>query len=204
MLTTLPAIKSRLALDDSDVRDDALLTNFIALASARFENECNRKFGYAQNVADEFQGDETELRLSRYPLDETQPITFQRLSTLNAQSSIAAGWQQVPEAEFVLRRGCVISLVSKIGRWQGQIRMTYSGGYLLPDAVGPVPPPGVPSLPDDLQFAAVEQIAYWYQNKDRLGIVTVTAEGGSLQQFPKLDLLPFVDYTLARYERWMS
>src|SRR5258708_20269544 len=139
MLTTLPAIKSRLALDDSDVRDDALLTNFIALASARFENECNRKFGYAQNVADEFQGDETELRLSRYPLDETQPITFQRLSTLNAQSSIAAGWQQVPEAEFVLRRGCVISLVSKISRWHGQIRITYPSRYLLPYALSPLP-----------------------------------------------------------------
>ncbi len=203
MLTTLASVKARLALDDSDVRSDALLTNFIALATARFENDCNRKFGYLQNAMDEFQGDETELRVSRYPIDETQPITFQRLTSHNSQLSTASGWQPVPEADFVLRRGCVISLVSEIGRWKDQIRITYSGGYLLPDAVGPVPPPGVPPLPDDLQFGAVEQIAYWYQNKDRLGLVAVTAEGGSLQQFPKLDLLPFVDYTLAKYERWM-
>jgi len=58
-----------------------------------------------------------------------------------------------------------------------------------------------PALPDDLKSAAVEQVAYWYQNKDRLGMVAVAGEGGSLQKFPALDLLPAVAAALQRYAR---
>jgi hypothetical protein len=81
MLTQLATLKSRLAIDPFDIKDDTLLTNLIALVTARFDNQTNRKLAYAQNITDDFQGDETELRLSYYPVDETQPITFQKLST---------------------------------------------------------------------------------------------------------------------------
>src|SRR6266404_1924785 len=179
MLTTLSTVKSRLGLDESDVKDDALLTTFIKLATARFENECNRVFGYSQNIVDEFQGDETELRVSRYPIDESQPITFGRLVRASE------GWQTVADAEFVLRKSCVISLLNQLGGWKEQLRAQYSGGYLLPDQA-PIGDHPLPPLPDDLQFAAVEQITYWYQNKDRVGLASVAAEGGKLQQFPGL------------------
>jgi hypothetical protein len=195
MLTTLSNVKSRLALDDSDVRDDTLLTNFIKWVSGRFENDANRKFGYAQNVVDEFQGDETELRVSRYPIDEAQPISFQLL-TKNSD-----GWRAVAGAEFVIRRGCVLSLLSEAGRAREQLRVTYSGGYQLPDAASSQNSP--PPLPDDLQLACVEQVAYLYQNKDRLGLVNVAGEGGSLQQLPGMDLLPSVAATVERYGRMM-
>ncbi len=197
MLTTLAAIKGRLGIGDFDVKDDVLLTNFLALTSARFENECNRSFGYRLNEVDEFQADETELRVKRYPIDEAQPISFLRLS------KASEGWQTVAGAEYVLRRGCVISLVSEIGRWKEQSRVTYSGGYWLPDSAG-VQPAGCPLLPDDVQQAAVEQIAYLYQNKDRLGLTDISAEGGRIHQFNTLDLLPSVAAVLAKYERWMA
>src|SRR6266403_1855453 len=134
MLTQLTTIKSRLSLAEFDIKDDVLLTNFIALVSARFENDCNRLFGYKLNEADEFQADETELRVRRYPIDEAQPITFQKLSTLNSQlSTPSSGWQIVTDAEYILLRGCVISLISEIGRWKEQLRVTYTGGLFLPD-----------------------------------------------------------------------
>src|ERR1043165_5608509 len=108
MLTTLPTLKSRLSIDPFDIKDDPLLTTLIALVTARFDNQTNRKLAYAQNITDDFQGDETELRLSHYPVDETQPITFQRLT------KASEGWQAISDAEYVLRAGCIISL--KIGR----------------------------------------------------------------------------------------
>jgi hypothetical protein len=196
MLTTLSTVKNRLGLSAFDVKDDVLLNNFIALMSARFENECNRLFGYKLNEVDEFHGDETELRVRRYPIDEAQPISFARLTRASE------GWQAVTDAEYVLRKGCVISLVSRIGRWQEQCRVTYSGGYFLPgmDQQSNNPPP----LPDDLQQACVEQVAYLYQNKDRLGLVNVSAEAGNIQQFHQLDLLPSVAAVLAKYELWMA
>ena len=172
------------------------ISNLIALVTARFDNQTNRKLAYAQNTTDDFQGDETELRLSRYPIDETQPITFQRLT------KASEGWQAISDAEYVLRAGCIISLISEIGRWKQQIRVTYSGGYVLP---GSNPPPSTPNpqLPDDLQQSCVEQCAYLYQNKDRLGLAMVAQEGGRIQQFPKIDFLPSVASVLSKYERWV-
>src|SRR6266403_3245511 len=134
MLTTLPTVKARLGLAEFDFKDDTLLTNYIALVSASFENDCNRLFGYKINETDEFQADETELCVRLYPIDEAQPITFQKLSALNSQlSTPSSGWQTVTDAEYILLRGCVISLISEIGRWKEQLRVTYTGGLFLPD-----------------------------------------------------------------------
>src|ERR1041384_3670589 len=121
MLTTLPTLKSRLSIDPFDIKDDTLLTSLIALVTARFDNQTNRKLAYAQTPTDDSQGDEPELRLSHYPVDEPQPITFQKLSTINSQQSPSSAWQAVPDAEYVLRAGCFISLISEIGRWKEQI-----------------------------------------------------------------------------------
>jgi len=194
MLLTLPQIKTRLNLKDSDVLDDALLTQFIQMASGRIENDANRSFGYVLNQVDEFQADETELRLSHYPIDENQPITF----TLLVKRS--EGWQPtIPE--FIVRSNCVLSLISRIGNWKSQIRCTYSGGHVLPD-MDPAQFPGVPALPLDLVGAAIEQVAYWYQNKDRLGISSQSGQGGSFSM-KTIDLLPSVTSVIAKYERWM-
>lgn len=200
MLTTLSAVKARLKLATSDVVDDDLLTSFIAAISARFENDCNRTFGYGQQL-DEFEGDETELRVSRYPIDASQAITF---DLLTRQSE---GWQNVVTAEYVLRRGCVISLLSVLGGWKQNLRVTFYGGFILPDAdadqQAALAAAGVPALPDDLSGACVEQIAWLYQNKDRLGVVSQSGQGGAFSQFNKLDLLPNVQAVLDRYERYM-
>jgi len=202
MLTTLTNIKLRLGIAPEDVRDDAILTGMLAMVSARFENQCNRKFGYVQNTTEEFQGDESELRVSRFPIDETQPITFQFME--NAADS----WQTATDADanYLLRGGCVISLVAAIASPRSRVRVTFSGGYVLPDGSSPALPVGssAPTLPDDLEQAAIEQIVWLYQNKDRTGLVSIAAEGGRIQQFPGLDLLPSVAAILARYERWMN
>src|SRR5438128_593370 len=100
MFTQLATLKSRLSIDPFDIKDDTLLTNLILLVTARFDNQTNRKLAYSQNTTDDFQGDETELRLSRFPVDETQPLTFQRLT------KASEGWQAVTNADYVLRAGC--------------------------------------------------------------------------------------------------
>src|SRR5437870_3032417 len=146
MLSTLPTLKARLSIDPFDVKDDTLLTNLILLVTARFDNQTNRKLAYAQNTTDDFQVDETELRLSHYPIDETQPTTFQRLT------KASEGWQSVTNADYVLRAGCILSLLSELGRPKEQIRVTYSGGYFLPTMNPSIQQSNIPpSLPDDLQ-----------------------------------------------------
>jgi len=42
------------------------------------------------------------------------------------------------------------------------------GGYVLP---GTTPSAGQTALPDDLEQAAVEQVAYWFRNRDNTGLL---------------------------------
>ena len=78
-------------------------------------------------------------------------------------------------------------------------RVTYTAGYVLPDTT---PSAGQTPLPDDLEQAAVEQVCYWFQNRDKLGIDTMWPHEGTYQKFTQLDLLRDVKAVLKRYERW--
>ena len=80
-----------------------------------------------------------------------------------------------------------------------QGRVVYTGGYLLPDAPET---PGATRLPADLESAAVEQIACWFQNRDKLGLKTIWPHYGTYQQFYPWDLLPGVQAILKKYMRW--
>jgi len=75
-------------------------------------------------------------------------------------------------------------------------RITYTGGYVMP---GTAPGPGQTPLPDDLEQAAVEQVAFWFQKRDKLGLRTTWPSSGEYKQFADLDLLRSVSTTLAQH-----
>jgi len=70
---------------------------------------------------------------------------------------------------------------------------------LLP---GDIPGPGQTPLPPDLEQAAVEQVAYWFQNRDKLGLLRNWPHDGTYQQLSGADLLPSVAAVLQKYKRW--
>jgi len=76
--------------------------------------------------------------------------------------------------------------------------VTYTCGYVLP---GTAPAPGQTALPDDLEDAAVEQIAFWFQKRDNLSLRTCWPYNGTYKMYLSLDLLPGVSATLRSYER---
>jgi hypothetical protein len=53
-----------------------------------------------------------------------------------------------------------------------------------------------------LEQAAVEQVAYWFQHRDKLGLIRNWPNDGTFQHFAELDLLPQVKSVIKRYERW--
>ncbi|HTD88982.1 MAG TPA: hypothetical protein VK850_20615, partial [Candidatus Binatia bacterium] len=57
-------------------------------------------------------------------------------------------------------------------------------------------------LPADLEQAAVEQVAAWFQSRDKLGLDTVWPHAGTYQKFAQLDLLLNVEAVLKRYQRF--
>jgi hypothetical protein len=59
-------------------------------------------------------------------------------------------------------------------------------------------------LPDDLEQACIEQVAYWYQRRSQLGLVSSSSGDNIFQQFQTSDILPQVAAVLSHYERWVN
>ena len=193
MLTQLSTVKARLGIDEFDVKNDSLITAAIQAISARFDKECNRAFARAVDCLHEFTADETEIRVGCYPIET--------VSKFELKTNESDGWIEQPEIEHLIRRSCVISLSERLASWREQGRVTYTGGYVLPDAEAGA---GQTALPDDLEQAAVEQAVYWFQNRDHVGVIRQWPKGGVYQQFVDLDLLPSVRMVLAAYAKWMG
>ena len=188
MLTTLESLRTRLNLLVTDYDD--ILTQFLLAAGAHFNKKCNRIFGRAETT-EEFTADETEILPVYYPVGIIEGFQI--------KSSEGEDWVNVDNVEYLVRRGCVISLPRPLGTWRQQARVFYFGGYYLPDD------PNYPSdnpLPDDLQQAALEQVAAWFLNRDKLGLIRQWPHGGVYEVFSKLPLLPWVESVLPRYRRW--
>ena len=198
MLTQLSTVKARLALDPFDLQFDALLTNAIKAVSVRFDKETNRTFARTVNATYEFGADETEIIVPCFPIEG--------VSKLETKSTEAEGWIEQTGIDFLIRRACVVSLPFSLYQLSTPnnhqlpgARLTYTGGYVLP---GTTPGAGQTPLPDDLEQAAVEQVAAWFQNRDKLGLVRIWPHQGTYAQFAQLDLLLEVSAVLKRYERW--
>jgi hypothetical protein len=189
MLTQLTTVKARLGLADSTY--DTILTNFIKHASGRFDAQCNRQFARLEDATEEFGAERTELPLSRYPVES--------VGKFELKSDESGGWLERSGLEYLLRNGCVLSLPARLGSAREVLRVTYTGGYVLP---GVTPEPGQETLPDEIEQACVEQVAYWFQSKDRLGVITSMETGVAFYQFSQLDLLVHVKEILERYRRW--
>jgi uncharacterized phiE125 gp8 family phage protein len=186
LLAQLTTVKNRLGI--TDTTDDTLLMNFIEFASGRFERETNRSLERAVSTTEEFPGDATEIVLARFPLES--------VASFHLKENETDGWVLQSNVEYLIRRACVISLSVPLGTKYDQGRVTFTGGYVLP---GTTPGSGQTALPDDLEHACTEQVAYWYQNRHRLGLLSIPAEGRTFYSLAQIDLLPHVKELLKHY-----
>lgn len=196
MLAQLATVKARLAIPDIDTTSDALLTNAIKAVSARFDRECNRTLARTENATCEFDAATTEIGVPVYPIE-----TVTKWETKESESE---GWVEQPAPSYLIRSACVISLhapLSAINSAPSTGRVTYTGGYLLP---GSADVPSATRLPDDLEQAAVEQVAWWFQNRERLGLSRIWDYHATYRQFADLDLLSSVQAILRSYRRWKT
>src|SRR6266702_973842 len=190
MLTPLSTIKSRLALTVTDY--DGILTNAIRAVSARFDKETNRNLSRTTTATHEFDATDSEVLPPCYPVES--------VTKFEIKSNETDGWSEQTGIEYLLRRNCVLSLRSPLGASRQLGRITYTGGYVLP---GTTPSAGQTALPDDLEQAAVEQVAYWFRNRDKSGLVRSWPHGGTYEAFAQSDLLLEVRAVLKKYERFL-
>src|SRR6266571_1210395 len=116
MLTTLPTLKSRLFILETDTTYDALLTTAIKAVSARFDKETNRTLARIVDATHEFSADETELLSACYPIESV--IKFE------LKTNETNGWLQQSTPDYLIRRNCVISLCRALGASRDLARVT--------------------------------------------------------------------------------
>ena len=191
LYTQLSSVKSRLNI--TDTTDDTILTNMIKHCSTRFDHETRRNLDRAANTTEEFTADSTELRLGRTPIES--------VASFHLKTNEAEGWVLQSDVDYLIHRNSIISLSWPLGSSHEILRVTYTGGYVLP---GTTPGAGQTALPDDLEQSCIEQVAFWYQHRNRLGLVTVPAEGRTFFSLAPLDLLAHVKSTLQKYERYLN
>ncbi len=198
MLSTLPTLKARLSIPDTDPQYDDLLTGALTALSARFDQETNRTLARTINATFELDPTDTEICVPVYPIES--------VSKFETKTTEAEGWVEQTGIDYLIRRACIISLPAPLNlqpatfNFQQSIaRVTYTGGYVLPgnmpSAAGQTP------LPSDLEQACIEQAAAWFLRRDMIGLDTSWPKGGILQRFSKLDLLLPVQQVLNRYRR---
>src|SRR5438094_9856049 len=196
MLTQLTTVKSRLSLTVTDYDD--LLTNAIKAVSARFDKETNRTLARTASTTHEFDATDTEILPQCYPIES--------VTKFELKSNEADGWSEQTGVQYLIRRQCVISLSVPLNSQPSTLnspalaRVTLTGGYVLP---GDTPAGGQTPLPDDLEQAAVEQVAYWFRNRDKTGLIRSWPHDGTYEAFPQLDLLLEVLAVLKKYERFL-
>src|SRR5216684_8029704 len=173
MLTQLSTVKSRLALVVTDYDD--LLTNAIKAVSARFDKECNRTLARTASVTHEFDATDSEVLPPCYPVES--------VTKFELKSNETDGWSEQTSVQYLIRRQCVISLSSPLRTPSSALctaRIQYAGGYVLP---GDTPAAGQTALPDDLEQAAVEQVAYWFRNRDKSDLIRSWPHFGTYETF---------------------
>jgi hypothetical protein len=193
MLTQLSTVKARLALTITDYDD--LLTAAIKAVSARFDKECHRTLARTATATHEFDASDTEIIPRCYPIESVTKFELKFNET--------DGWSEQTGVQYLLRRPCVISLSNAINYPPSTInspiaRITYSGGYVLP---GDTPGAGQTALPDDLEQAAVEQVTFWFRNRDTTGLIRSWPHDGTYEAFLQSDLLLEVRAVLKKYQR---
>src|SRR5258706_6301078 len=194
MLTQLPPVKSRLALTVTDY--DAILTSAIKAVSARFDKETHRTLSRTTTATHEFDATDTEILPRCYPVES--------VTKFELKSNETDGWSEQTGVQYLIRRQCVISLCAPLNSQPSTLnspalaRVTLTGGYVLP---GTTPAAGQTALPDDLKQAAVEQVAYWFRNRDKSGLVRSSPHDGTYEGFPQLDVLLEVRAVLRKYEK---
>ena len=198
MLTQLATVKARLDILSSDTSHDDLLTRAIEAVSGRFDRECNRKLERTVGALQEFPATDIEIIARCYPIET--------VTKFELKNSEAEGWVEQTGVDFVVRQACVISLSAPLSLagaglagTAGLGRVTYTGGYVVP---GSVPGAGQTPLPPDLEWAAVEQVAAWFQQRDKLGLLRYWPSGGTFLAFMELPLIPQVTAAIRPYRRW--
>ncbi len=133
-----------------------------------------------------------DVALECYPLESVKGFEVK-------EEDSVTGW--VPEAtpDYLIRRGCVLTLSSPLATAAKRVRVTYTGGYVMP---GGTVGPGEAALPSVLEAAAVEQVAMWYQLEANSGVFRLGGAGMSQSELGDRVWVPWAYEVVKGFRRF--
>lgn len=183
MLVSLADVKLMFGISGNG--DDSLLNLIIYKVSRRIESFCKRTFtDTGANVVEKPRGGSAVLEPMRFPIISIESI-------VEDSDRVFTGVEAVDSSNYY-NDGRYIWRTDG-GKWEvspGAIQLTYRGGYAL-----------VSDVDDALKSAALLQIGFIYQRRQKLAFNSVTGGDGSVSTLTEIDLLPEVRKTLMPFRR---
>jgi hypothetical protein len=196
MLCTLADIKTRLG--DLGTEYDAMLTRMIASFAAIADAHTGRTLiAPAAAVTEYYTGCGAYLQLKSYPLVAVTSIKEAFDYDFTNASALVLNTDYRPLDGGL--RGVLFRLpYLDWCDYPDAIEVKHRSGYC---AAGVTPSTGETALPDDLREAAIEQVSFIFKRRDDIGLSSNSMQGGSINVFSSMDLLPLVKAILDKYRR---
>jgi len=194
-ICTLSDVKERLGLADTDF--DQTINRVILGIEAVFNARCNRHLILNSSDATEYYTAQGKyIKLARYPVVAVTSVKIAYDFDFDSATALTAN------TDYRLARGGVDGTLRRLATdWPTEEDVTqvvYRGGYC---AAGQAAGDGETALPADLREAAIEQASFIFKRRDDIGLSGVGYEGGSINKFSAMKLLPMVEEILQRYRR---
>ncbi|MBW8017438.1 MAG: hypothetical protein FVQ82_14760 [Planctomycetes bacterium] len=195
MICTLADVKTRLGLGDTEYDD--IINSILDGIDSIFDAETSRTLiAPAADVTETYTGLGRYLSLLAYPLISITSVIESYDHDFTTGTTLTAGtdyWQMSAGKNGILYRSGV-SWVSV----PDCIQVVYRAGFC---AAGVSPGEGEHALPADLTEAGIQQASLIFKRRDDIGLSSHGFDGGSIDKFQQVDLLPLVKKTLKKYER---
>jgi hypothetical protein len=194
-LCTADDVKTRLGLSTSDY--DTMLAAIVAGITGIFESFCCRKLIQHDAAATEyFTGGSQYLQVNRYPIISITTIKEAWDYGFDSATALTA------DTDYRRINGGAKGILRRIGAaWLGvpdAIQIVYRGGFC---PAGDTPGDGEAAVPAELRESAILQGCLAFKRRDDIGLSAVGFEGGSLNKFAAMKLLPVVEEVLMRSYR---
>jgi hypothetical protein len=165
---------------------DTLIDNIINSTSSRFEKFCDREFEDSESDVTEYHDGDGSIDfivVRRPPITSITSLHDDPDRGYNADDLIASTDYTYYSTSGIVKLDGVTFL-------EGikNIKIVYQGGYTTS------------TIPDDLNMACIMQSAFIFKMREKIGLTSISGEGGSVSVYQPMKLLPEVNDVLSTYK----
>lgn len=188
LITTKDNIKKLLGITN-DTDNDLLLVSIALAVSAHIEKYLRRQIESKERT----RFFDVESRQSVFSLD-AYPVSA--CAVYNDYDRLFSSNTVVPSSDYSVAAETGLLVVDKFTLTAGpqMLKVVYTGGLAASQQT-------LESSYPDIEQAARIQGAYWFQNRNKLGIVGEGMAGASITHYQKFELLPTVKEILQPHRR---